>query len=197
MVMIFMPLFTTLPKKHIMVISLIGAFIALSIVPTLTYSSPFEVGDGMSFIFIFFMVYLGRFLSTIKDPNMVICIFGAIFCIMITYIMDQTAYYNLNSPYMIFAGIFIFYIFKNIKFNIKISSRFAWPIYLIHCHPVVWKLFESSTFGFSFGKCFIYAVVLYIICFICAIPFSLLLNYIDKLVHKIPPINIPTKGENL
>lgn len=195
-IMLFLPLLKTLPNKGTQIITLLGGFVIFSLVPVLTYSSPFEVGDGMSFVFMFYMVYLGRVLKEFKTPHWSICLLGFVMCMIFPMVLNQTAYYQINSPYVIAGAVFLFWLFKQLPIKIKISAKYAWPVYLIHCHPVVWALFEGSTYGWSLGKCFIYAVMLFIICLILALPYGLLSGFVSKKLKKIPPITKPLEKDS-
>jgi len=180
MVMFFLPLFKEVPDKKTQFISLTAGFMMFSVLPVLTYSPVFDVGDGMSFVFILFMVYAGRCLREWKSIHWSILATVAAACISIDIVINQSAYYQINSPYLIVAAVCIFAIVKDIPCYFKIDSSCVWAVYLLHCHPIIWQKLNGMTFGYNTVETFKFSIILFISMIALALPFTFVMNLLRK-----------------
>lgn len=147
---------------------LLLSFIGFSLAPTFLMHDPFKLNNGYSTLWLVYMYLIGGFVHKFHFDAFIskkkAFLFFAV-CIAMTAIFKFTVeeitififgnekfsklLIRYVSPTILFAGLSLFLVFLHINPKpalcrfIGILSPAAFGVYLIHCHPVIFELFED------------------------------------------------------
>lgn len=137
------------------------AIITIISIPALyTGNDVFDAVHGFSSIWLIILYLLGAYIkkyNSLKNIGKLNAFMGYIACILVTWSVKLLCIefapdfsrpdflISYTSPTIIGSGIFLFFIFRNLKLPnalcriIALLSPLAFSVYLIHVHPFVWN----------------------------------------------------------
>ena len=167
----FIPLFMFQPYINRLLINLtekqernlcVLSLILLGCIPALTKVDFFHINDGYSFVWLCVCYTVGHYIrrseQTINLRYGAYMFMGGVLLqfgvkIFTFYVLHKNSYYLMNylSPFIILESVGMLMLFLRVKINKKwaqnivaVLSSFAFDVYVLHCHPLVFdKLIEG------------------------------------------------------